>query len=318
MATAGVLAFALPATAVGQAPTSAAAAVPVRAWQPCADPSQNGFECATAEVPLDYQQPEGARITLALIRHRATQPARRIGSLFFNPGGPGGSGVHSLAGWFERFPATLPQRFDLISWDPRGIGASTAVTCFPTPKQGLDFFADAPAGFPIGPRQVRAWIDIYTRFGRLCGERNDDLLAHVSTADTARDLELLRRAVGEPWMNYYGTSYGTFLGATYANLYPGRVRAMVLDGNVDPVAWTQPGERPPFLSTSLRLHTDLASNRGLTAFLDQCGRVGVERSGMRRRRGRSSPPCLSASGRDRSRSTASRSPTPPWSAPWPI
>jgi pimeloyl-ACP methyl ester carboxylesterase len=267
------------AVAVQTAPalaTNGGPVVPVLSWSACSDPSQAGFECAAAEVPLDYRQPKDARITLVLIRHRASQPARRVGSLFFNPGGPGGSGVQSLSGWYPRFPPTLRQRFDLISWDPRGIGASTAVSCFASHEQGLDFFADAPAGFPVGPPQVRAWIDIYTRFGRMCGERNGDLLAHVSTADTARDLELLRRAVGEPWMNYYGTSYGTFLGATYANLYPGRVRAMVLDGNVDPVAWTQPGERPPFLSTSLRLLTDLASNRGLTAFLDQCGEAGVE------------------------------------------
>src|SRR5512132_2350420 len=101
MATASVLAFALPATAVGPAPTSAAAAVPVLAWQPCTDPSQNGFDCATAEVPLNYQNPEGSTIELALVRHSATDPARRIGSLFFNPGGPGGSGTESLPAWLE-------------------------------------------------------------------------------------------------------------------------------------------------------------------------------------------------------------------------
>src|SRR5512132_994629 len=148
MVTAGVLAFALPATAVGPAPTSAAAAVPVLAWQPCADPSQNGFDCATAEVPLNYQDPEDSTIELALVRHSAADPARRIGSLFFNPGGPGGSGTESLPAWLELFPATLRARFDLISWDPRGIGESASVQCFATPDDGLNFFTDQTYEFP--------------------------------------------------------------------------------------------------------------------------------------------------------------------------
>jgi pimeloyl-ACP methyl ester carboxylesterase len=275
MATAGVLAFALPATAVGPAPTSAAAAVPVLAWQPCADPSQNGFDCATAEVPLNYQDPEGSTIELALVRHSATDPARRIGSLFFNPGGPGGSGTESLPAWLELFPATLRARFDLISWDPRGIGESTSVQCFATPDDGLNFSTDLPQGFPVGEAETSAWIRRYARFGQLCAQRNGDLLEHVSTADTARDLDLLRRAVGDPQLNYLGTSYGTFLGATYANLFPDRIRAMVLDGNVDPVAWTN-GGNDDFLSTSLRLQSDLATAKTLKAFLSLCGEARTD------------------------------------------
>lgn len=276
MATAGVLAFALPATAVGPAPTSAAAAVPVLAWQPCADPSQNGFDCATAEVPLNYQNPEGSTIELALVRHSATDPARRIGSLFFNPGGPGGSGTESLPAWLELFPATLRARFDLISWDPRGIGESTSVQCFATPDDGLNFFTDLPTGFPVGKAETSAWIRRYTRFGQLCAQRNGNLLEHVSTADTARDLDLLRRAVGDPQLNYLGTSYGTFLGATYANLFPDRIRAMVLDGNVDPVAWMNEGIDDAFLSTSLRLQSDLGSVKTLKAFLSLCGEARTD------------------------------------------
>src|SRR5512132_530002 len=187
MATASVLAFALPATAVGPAPTSAAAAVPVLAWQPCTDPSQNGFDCATAEVPLNYQNPEGSTIELALVRHSAADPARRIGSLFFNPGGPGGSGTESLPAWLELFPATLRARFDLISGDPRGIGESTSVQCFATPDDGVTFFTDLPTGLPGGKAETNAGIRRYTRFGQLCAQRNN-LLEHVSTADTARDL----------------------------------------------------------------------------------------------------------------------------------
>lgn len=252
-------------------------AVPVLSWGGCGDAGPRGFDCARARVPLDYRNPKGATITLAVTRHRATRPGQRIGALFFNPGGLGGSAIQSLATWLSRFPPALVEHFDLISWDPRGTGDSTPVRCFESDADALAFFADVPIGFPIGPSQAQVWTDAYARLGALCSVRNGEWLEHVSTADSARDLELLRRAVGQPWMNYYGTSYGTFLGATYANLFPGRVRAMVLDGNVDPVAWSNAGPRPPYFSTSMRLLSDVASNRGLNAFLDLCGEAGPAR-----------------------------------------
>jgi pimeloyl-ACP methyl ester carboxylesterase len=275
VALAGLVACLSPAA--GPTAASAAAPVPVLAWQPCAEPSQSGFDCATAQVPLDYGDPQGASIDLAVIRHRATDRAHRLGALFFNPGGPGGAGTEDLPAWLELFPPTVRARFDLISWDPRGIGASTAVQCFATPEEGLAFLSDLPAGFPVGQAETRAWISRYADFGQICGERNGELLAHVSTADSARDLELLRQAVGDPHMNYLGVSYGTFLGATYANLFPDRVRAMVLDGNVDPVAWTNGGDDDAFLSTALRLQTDLGSAKTLQAFLRLCGEAGADR-----------------------------------------
>jgi pimeloyl-ACP methyl ester carboxylesterase len=276
LATAGLAAFLSPATAAGSAPASSAAPVPELAWQPCADPRQSGFDCATAQVPLDYGDLQGSTIDLAVIRHRATAPANRIGTLFFNPGGPGGVGTEDLPAWFELFPAELRARFDLISWDPRGIGASTAVQCFATPDEGLAFFSDLPAGFPVGGAEERAWIRGYARFGQLCTQRNGDLLEHVSTVDTARDLDLLRQAVGDPQLTYRGTSYGTFLGATYANLFPDRVRAMVLDGNVDPVSWTNGGDDDALLSTSLRAGSDKASAQTLNAFLRLCGQASTD------------------------------------------
>jgi len=127
-------------------PARAAAAtlVPVLDWQPCPDPSQSGFDCATAQVPLDYGDPQGATVELAVIRHPATEPANRLGALFFNPGGPGSSGTVQLPQWLEFFPATLRARFDLISWDPRGIGASTAVLCFATPEEVQQLSAGLP------------------------------------------------------------------------------------------------------------------------------------------------------------------------------
>src|SRR5215213_462922 len=103
--------------------------VPKLAWQPCPDPAQSGFECASARVPLDYGDPQGSTIDLAVIRHRASDPTKRIGALFFNPGG---AGTEDLPAWFGLFPVEVRERFDIVSWDPRGIGASTAVQCFAT------------------------------------------------------------------------------------------------------------------------------------------------------------------------------------------
>jgi pimeloyl-ACP methyl ester carboxylesterase len=202
------------------APAAAEAPVPVLDWQPCAAPSQHGFDCATAQVPLDYGDPQGATIELAVIRHPATDPAHRLGTFFVNFGGPGAPGTAALPQLYERFAAELRARFDVVSWDPRGVGASTAVQCFDTPDDAERFFAGLPEGFPVGRAEERAWIRGYARLGELCGERNGDLLAHVSTAETARDLDLLRQAVGDPQLNYQGNSYGSFLGAVYANLFP--------------------------------------------------------------------------------------------------
>src|SRR5215218_5052774 len=248
-------------------------AVPSLAWRACAQPAQKGFDCATARVPLDYDRPAGQQIRLAVIRRVATDAAERIGTIFFNPGGPGGAGTEDLPNWYGLFPAALRARFDLVSWDPRGVGASTAVQCFRSDRREAQFLGAAAAAFPLGPAQRRLWTRTYRSFGRRCAKRNGALLGHLSTGDSARDLELLRRAVGAPQLNYLGVSYGTLLGATYANLFPAAVRALVLDGNVDPVAWSRPGR----LDTSLRLHSDQATGKAATAFLNRCGRAGRAR-----------------------------------------
>jgi pimeloyl-ACP methyl ester carboxylesterase len=222
----GLLTSALPATATALA--VAGPVVPVLRWQRCN--AVQGFDCATARVPLDYRNLHGSTIHIAVIKRPATDRAQRIGSLFFNPGGPGGAGTTALPAWYGYFPAQVRTRFDIISFDPRGIGASTAVQCFPTQADENAFFSTLPAGFPVGRTQEQTWFGGYALFGQQCGQRNAALLSHVSTAEVARDMNLLRRAVGDPQLNYLGISYGSYLGATYANLFPGKVRAMVLDG----------------------------------------------------------------------------------------
>jgi pimeloyl-ACP methyl ester carboxylesterase len=262
----------------GLAPASAfAVAAPKLSWKPCADRAQKGFQCATARgVPLDYRHPRGRTISLAVIRHGASNPAHRIGTLFFNPGGPGGAGTALLPSVISVFPAAVQARFDIVSWDPRGVGQSTRVECFASAKAESDFLGGMVIGssFPVGRAEMSAWIGRYRAFDRHCQRRGGSLLRHVSTADTARDLDLLRRAVGDRQLSYYGVSYGTFLGATYANLFPARVRAMVLDGNLDPSAYVRPEIRANggrFLTTDLREHADLSAANTLNAFLELCG-----------------------------------------------
>jgi pimeloyl-ACP methyl ester carboxylesterase len=277
VAIAGLAGFPALAPAAGPPAAAAAAPVPVFDWQPCPEPGQRGFDCATAQVPLDYSDPQSATIELAVIRHLATDPANRLGTLFFNPGGPGGLGTVQLPQWLDLFPATLRARFDLISWDPRGVGASTAVRCFATREDEEKFFAGLPDGFPVSRAEQRAWISLYARFGPRCAESNGDLLAHVSTTDTAKDLDLLRQAVGDPQLDFLGISYGTFLGAIYANLFPDKVRTMVLDGNVDPVAWTNGGDDDASLNLALRLGSDKGAAKTLDAFLTLCGQAATSR-----------------------------------------
>ncbi|WP_344636778.1 alpha/beta hydrolase [Kitasatospora cystarginea] len=273
-AIAGLIATALPAvTATASAATASTAAAPVPrlVWQSCAD----GFECATAHVPLDYRAPHGATIDIKVIKHPAAEPAHRIGSLFYNPGGPGAPGTLALRAMTSLFPEQVQKRFDIISFDPRGVGTSTATHCFPDIAAEQRFFAGVPAGFPVGRQQERTWTDAYARFGQECLRNNPALLPHLSTANVARDMDLLRQAVGDRQLTYYGVSYGTYLGATYANLFPGRVRSMILDSAVDPVAWsTKDSAQAGRLGAFLRTGTDLAADHVLNAFLDQCGQAG--------------------------------------------
>ncbi len=252
--------------------------VPRLVWRPCTGPEQVGFQCATAKVPLDYTQPRGAQISLALIRKQATDQAHKIGSVFFNPGGPGGSGVDSLPGVVHFLTPEVRARFDQVSWDPRGIGSSTSVECFASQAAENAFLAKVPMT-PVGPSQEAKLIARDAVLGQLCAARSGNLLNYVSTADSARDLDLLRAAVHDSKLNYYGVSYGTFLGATYANLFPGRVRALILDGDVSPQAWVSwlPMADGQHLGTFLREKSDKGSAVTLTAFLNKCADVGKVR-----------------------------------------
>ncbi|MGY5128913.1 alpha/beta hydrolase [Streptomyces nigrescens] len=262
------------ATAGGPPPPSASA--PQLAWRPCVQGS--AFDCATAKVPLDYRHPGGRTIELAVVKRKATGPGRRIGTLFFNPGGPGGPGTVQMPQNYAFFPRELRERFDIVSWDPRGVGSSTAVNCFASPQEARAWLTSKPAGFPVGAQQRAAWIAAYKDLSRRCQQRDPELLRHVSTADTARDLDGLRQAVGDPQLSYLGISYGTYLGATYANLFPGKVRAMALDSTIDPQAWTNHASHDdPRLTTFQRMGADRGAAAILDQFLARCGATTTAR-----------------------------------------
>lgn len=189
-------------------------------WKSC-DP----FECASIKVPLDYANPGRQAITLTMARQKATS-SPKLGTLFINPGGPGGSGIDLLAG----FTSTGLEQYDIIGWDPRGTGQSTPVKCYGDAEtdalQALDSSPDTPA-------ETDALIVGSYEFGKSCWEHSGDLLAHISTIDTVRDLDLLRSLVGDSKLHYLGYSYGTQVGATYAELFPQNTGRLVLDAAVD-------------------------------------------------------------------------------------
>ena len=190
-------------------------------WESCGP----DLACSEMRVPLDYAEPDGTAITL-LVAKRSATGSKRLGSLIINPGGPGGSGVWYV-GYFD---ATGLENYDIVGWDPRGVGRSTPVSCFG--KDDLDRYFTMDSS-PDNAAELQAWIDEQIAFGRSCLERSGALLEHISTMETVRDLDLLRHMLGDNKINYFGSSYGTRIGALYAELFPQRVGRMVLDGAVD-------------------------------------------------------------------------------------
>ncbi|CAD5922001.1 Alpha/beta hydrolase [Streptomyces sp. KY75] len=222
-------------------------------WTDCAT---DGYECARLTVPLDYARPgNGRTFVLPVARAAATGPARRIGSLVYNPGGPGAGGASSLEeGMDESFGAAVRARFDIISFDPRGVGGSIpALTCEPAEAEPEAEETEEPAeetpedsSDAVAPLYPRTEADRSAAASGArtaaedCEEHSGPILRHVGTEDAARDLDVLRAALGERRLTYLGWSYGTSLGTSYAEQFPRRVRAMVLDGAIDPsLDWRQ-------------------------------------------------------------------------------
>jgi pimeloyl-ACP methyl ester carboxylesterase len=235
------------------------------AWHACGSDVQGGtkVECASYDVPLDYEDPQAGTATIALDRLRATG-SERIGTLFLNPGGPGGSGVDFVAavGTSPIF-AGLREHFDLVGFDPRGTNRSTPSIACESPARTVRRLDRAKGDPAVTPAAVTRALRTGAAYAASCRKASGDLVDLTGTEYAARDLDLLRAAVGDEQLSYLGFSYGTFLGTVYADLYPTRVRALTLDGSVNP---RQYGGR--FLGL-LRLNAR-ASERSVDAFLSWC------------------------------------------------
>lgn len=221
----------------GAGPSSSTAApddvITVPSLPPATTPTWNdcgkGFQCASIRVPRDYADLTQGSLDLSLVRLPATDRHDRIGSLVVNPGGPGASGVDFLRDGSALFPAELRRRFDLVGFDPRGVNSSSAVRCIDNldPQADLDPSPDDAAELDALVNQARSYADA-------CAKRNEGLLPYLSTSAVVDDLDRIRASLGDERLTYMGFSYGTLIGALYADRYPDRIRALVLDGALDP------------------------------------------------------------------------------------
>jgi pimeloyl-ACP methyl ester carboxylesterase len=193
-------------------------------WTNCG----GGFQCATLMVPVDYTSPGGHQLGLSVIRKPARDQANRIGSLLTNPGGPGGSGVEFTRYWANILDGGIRDHFDIVGFDPRGVGESSPVICHDSLQ---DYIGADPS--PDTQAEWDALAAESKRFADACAQKHGALLPFLGTKNVARDMDRLREALGDARLNYVGYSYGTEIGQVYADLFPGRIRAMVLDGAVN-------------------------------------------------------------------------------------
>ncbi len=246
---------------------------PALRWRTCYGTAQ----CATVRLPRDYDKPSGATVTVALLKRPAQEPSRRIGTLFLNPGGPGASGVEmaylapSLLG-----PEVL-RSFDLVGFDPRGTNASSRVRCFASSRAQApvtEVLSSRP--FPYGSAEEEKFIAAYDQHARKCSTTGKPLSGSVSTAEVARDMDVLRRAVGDSRLNFLGFSYGSYLGQVYANMFPDRVRSVAIDGVLDPLRWAgTPGTKADPVGN--RLRSADGSWKALREILVRCRQAGPTR-----------------------------------------
>ncbi|MEV8374857.1 alpha/beta hydrolase [Kribbella sp. NPDC056861] len=201
--------------------------------------------CATLTVPLDYSRPRGATVSVLVTKHAARNPAKRLGSLLVNPGGPGGGGAVQAgtltkpdATGFTRLEAGVLDAYDVIGFDPRGVWHSSPISC-----AAPDHFGPPQPDPDVKANRGELW-SLWSSYAQGCTANNKEVLPHLGTVNVARDMDTIRAALGDQKLNYVGFSYGTYLGAVYGKLYPQRVGRMILDGNVDPTPkdmWYQAG-----------------------------------------------------------------------------
>ena len=247
-------------------------------WGPCEFSSgpldRPNYQCARYPVPLDYANPDEGTVELALIRRLADDPAARQGSLFLNPGGPGGSGLQLVLNIGDNlFDERVRAEFDLVGFDPRGIASSEPLRCFDGTEDPEDYAT--PYQWPDSGSDRLDYKKTVDRYARQCDREGGEILDHMSTTDVARDLEQLRKAVGDEQLTFVGLSYGTYIAATYANLFPDRVGAVVADSVLDPIAWsTGRGDEARTVPTAARLGSAAGAQETLEEFFRLCDEAG--------------------------------------------
>ncbi|CAL9598238.1 Tripeptidyl aminopeptidase [Streptomyces sp. enrichment culture] len=232
-AAAGLLATTVPLLSAPQASAAGTAEfVPQKpAWQRCSPEQPASYECATVKVPLDYRRPQGRTIDIAISRLKSADPAKRHGVLLMNPGGPGGPGLDMPLMAAELMPKDVRDRYDVIGFDPRGVGASSPVTCGLTDEE-QDF------NRPYKEETFAADVAWAQTVAEKCREKSGQVLPFITSRNTARDMDAIRAALGEKKISYVGYSYGTYLGTVYSQMFPSRTDRFVLDSGVDPKrAW---------------------------------------------------------------------------------
>lgn len=231
------------------------------------------YECATVKVPLDYDTNRGGKISIDLVRLVATDSDNKVGSMFVNPGGPGGSGIEfTLFGAPFLFGPEVRSNFDIVGFDPRGVTRGSPLKCFGNIRQATA--GSLPISFPVTEAEVQAYVESSAIVADQCEKRGNRLLGHMSTANVARDLDYLRQAVGDEQLTYYGISYGSMIGTTYANLFPDNVRAVVIDAVLDPIAWTAGGPGEQDVPSSTRLRSAEGAQDSLEEFFRLCDAAG--------------------------------------------
>jgi pimeloyl-ACP methyl ester carboxylesterase len=254
-------------SATAEAKKMDAIPTPKLSWYRCYDRA----ECTTVKVPRDYDSPKGAQVELALLRIKARDPKKRIGSLFVNPGGPGGSATEIAYYSNEIFSQDLRDRFDIVGMDPRGVAFSDNVRCLASAREQEEVLQDYNVAFPLTKAQETAWLKSDRRLGQACSKTA--LATSMSSTEVARDMELMRRAVKDSKLTYLGFSYGTYLGQVYANMFPSRFRSIAVDGVLDPVAWAGDSSnqsRP----LEQRLRSADGAYKALREILSRCDKVG--------------------------------------------
>lgn len=248
---------------------------PTPRWFDCSPAFGEGNECTTVNLPLDYDEPRGATTAVAVLRHPATDQANKIGSLFLNPGGPGGSGVEIAAFAAQFLGPEVLERFDIIGVDPRGTNYSDNVRCWQDMGEQAADLAGMDVPFPVTDEEERAYVTASENLGRACSTTGKPLSGSMSTAEVARDMDVIRRMVGDDKLTYLGFSYGSILGNYYANMFPNRVRALVIDGVVDPADWV--GTRANRdIPTFTRIHSAEGASKALDEILARCEEAGPE------------------------------------------